>query len=130
MKILKIDHEYYCFPENCPTIAEFIAYANDNYNRFVELTKLDTFNCTCPYFIREDIKTVYLNLGRVDSISEVEGTILCRADYESRLLQVIQEKCVHCRSFEEDAWGANFRGYRESISLDGECWQYVPAEKE
>ncbi len=124
MKILDIDFDYYYYPQGIGCIEEFIAYANEHYNTFMELTRLETENCTFPYFIKEDIRTVYLNIATMEKISEAEATVLCRSDYDIRLAQAVKKKCVDCPYYEEDNQGDNRKGHREKLTLDGECRQY------
>ena len=124
MKILEIDYDYYCYPQDISCIDDFIKYANDNYNSFIKLTRFETENCAFPYFIREETKEVYVNIATMEKITEEEVTVLCRLDYDIRLEQVVKKKSVGCVHYEEDAEGDNLKGHREKISLDGECWGY------
>lgn len=127
MKILEIDYDYYYYPQDISCIDDFIIYANENYNSFIKLTRLETENCTFPYFIREETKQVFVNIATMQRISEVEATVLCRLDYDIRLEQVVKSKCINCIHYEEDSEGDNLKGHREKISLDGECWSYEKA---
>ena len=54
MKILEIDYEYYYYPQDISCIDDFITYANENYNSFIKLTRLETENCTFPFLISEE----------------------------------------------------------------------------
>lgn len=123
MKILEIDYYYYCFPNGIDCLDDFIAYANEHYNSFIKLTKLETENCTFPYFISEDTKEVYLNTASISRVSEEDVTVLCRADYEIRLEKAIKKKCIDCAYYEEDS-ADNLKGHHEKLSLDGECLGY------
>ena len=124
MKILEIDYDYYYYPQNISCIDDFIKYANNNYNSFVKLTRFETENCAFPFFIREEIKEVYVNIAAMEKITEVEVTVLCRLDYDIRLEQVVKKKCIDCVHYEEDFEGDNLKGHRDKISLDGECYGY------
>ena len=124
MKILKIDYDYYYYPKDYPNMESFIKYANEHYNTFIELTQFETENCVFPYFISEEVKHVFINIASIEKISEAEASILCRLDYDARLEQALKKKCIDCVHYEEDSEGDNFRGHREKISLDGECWGY------
>ena len=124
MKILEIDYDYYYYPQGISCIEEFIAYINEHYNTFTELTRFETENCTFPYFIDEEVKQVYVNIATMQKINEVDVTILCRLDYDIRLEQIVKEKCVNCVHYEEDTEGDNLKGHRGRISLDGECYGY------
>lgn len=124
MKILEIDYDYYYYPQGIFGIKDFISYANLHYNTFIELRRFETENCTFPYFIKEETKLVYVNIATMEKISETEGTVLCRLDYDIRLEQVMKKKCIDCVHYEADNKGNNLRGHREKLSLDGECWGY------
>ena len=51
-------------------------------------------------------------------------TVLSHNEYDSRLEQIVKNKCVDCVNYSDDAIGDNLIGHREKISLDGECWAY------
>lgn len=102
---------------------DFIVYANEHYNTFIKLTRLETENCTFPYFIGEDIKEVYINIASMKQIDEEAATVLCRADYDIRFEQAVKKKCIDCVHYEEDA-KENLKGHRDKLSLNGECFGY------
>ena len=125
MKILEIDCNCYYYPEGVGRMEDFIAYANEHYDSFIELTRLETDNCVFPYFIKEEVKRVFVNISRMEIISEAEVSVLNRSDYEARLEQLVKKKCVDCVHYEDDSAGDNLEGHREKLSLDGYCWGYV-----
>lgn len=94
MKVLEIDFNYFYYPEGISCIDDFVKYLNANYNSFVELTELQTINCHYPYFISEDTKKRYLNVGNIDGVTEENVTVLSHAEYEARLNEVVKKKCV------------------------------------
>lgn len=125
MKVLEIDLYYYYYPQGICSIEDFVAYANEHYNTFIELTRFETENCVFPYFISEETKQVYINVAAMSRINEEEVTVLCRADYDSRLERIVEEKCIDCvYYYEDDNDGDNLKGHRDRLSLDGECWAY------
>lgn len=124
MKVLEINYDYFYYPQGISDIEDFIKYANEHYNTFIELTRFETENCAFPYFIDEDIKQVFVNIATIKSISEAEVTVLCRSDYDIRLEQVVKNKCIDCVHYEEDAEEDNLKGHRSKLTLDGECWCY------
>ena len=124
MKILEIDYDYYQIPEGMESAADFVAYANAHYSSFVKLKMFQTENCVFPYLIAEETMEIYLNIGEMEKIKEVDATILTKAEYEARLPQVVQSKCLTCAYYEEDLDGDNMKGHRSKLSLDGECWSY------
>lgn len=130
MKLLSIDFNYYHYPTNITCIEEFIAYANDHYNSFIELTQFETDNCVFPYFVSEDTARVFINIANIEKISEVEGTVLSRAEYDDRLRSIVEKKCINCIRYEEDSEEDNLEGHRDKISLDGKCYGYHKKEDE
>lgn len=124
MKALEINCEYYCFPQGVSCIEDFVKYANEHYNSFVELVLLESVNCCFPYFIEEEKKQEFVNIATAKSIREAEVTVLSRSDYDLRLQQVINTKCINCIHYEDDTEEDNFKGHRGKLSLDGECWCY------
>ncbi len=123
MKALLLDYRYFMYPEGISTLGQFIDFANKHFNEFIKLTELDTDNCREPYFIKEDIKTAYINLSTVESIGESEiKAIIPKEEYKERLKKIVAEKCVHCTNYTEltDS-DENLGGHWNMISLDGEC---------
>ena len=129
MKVLFFKYRYFMYPECTSSLEEFIDYANKHYNSFIRLTELSTDNCRPPYFIKEDIKTVYINISSIDCIREYEiAEIIPRTEYEKRLKKIVFEKCVHCKNYTEEIKGDNLSGHWTNISLDGDCYEFTPIE--
>ena len=125
MKVLFLNYSYYMYPDGITSLEQFVEYANKHFNEFIKLTELCTDNCCPPYFVKEDVKTVYKNLSNVEEISEYEiKEILPKTEYDERLKKIVAEKCVHCKNYEEETGDDNLRGHRNQISLDGECWRF------
>ena len=125
MTILEIDYDYYMLPEGMESLAEFIGFLNAPHDAFIKLTRFETANCVAPYFVEEDVKTVYLNTAVIPSVNEIEGTVLSRAEYDARLAEVVKSKCVGCTSYYVDG-GDNLEGHRGCLSLDGDCYAFTP----
>lgn len=126
MKVLRIgDFDYYCYPEGISNLEVFIAYANAHYHSFVKMRKLETNNCVAPYFIREDMKELYVNIAQMREVTELDNAVILeRTEYEARLAQIVNTKCIHCKHYTEELEGDNLSGHREKLTLDGECWMY------
>lgn len=124
MKILVIDYHFYYYPENTSCLEDFIQFINAHYHSYIKLTRLETDNCTFPYFIQEETTEVYLNMATMRTISEANVTVLSRHDYDARLAEVVKKKCIDCVHYEEDSDGDPLTGHREKLSLDGTCWNY------
>lgn len=129
MKVFKIGYDDYCVsPEGITSTEEFIAFMNEHYHSFVELTLFDTKDCVAPYFIKGQTKKIYKNVADIEEISEIEATVLSREEYDARLKVVVAQKCQDCENYKFDSDGDNLTGHRDRISLDGECWSYSKKE--
>ncbi len=128
MKLLKLDSDHYAFPEEIKNVDEFAKFANDNNQKFIKMTMYSDMHCVAPYFVEEDKKRVFVNLGQVTWIEEVEGEVMPRVEYERRLREVVREKCVTCDHFKGDP--DNLDGHYERLSLDGYCWSYENTSKD
>ncbi|MCH5190978.1 MAG: hypothetical protein J1F23_02305 [Oscillospiraceae bacterium] len=125
MIVLKIDYDYYKFPQTISTVEAFISYVNEHYHTFIPLIQYQTVNCAFPYLIEEESKTVYVNVAGMEQIYTEEATVIpTRKEYDDRLKRIIQEKCKSCKHYEEDADGDDLSGHRDKLTLDGECWMY------
>lgn len=122
MKILKLDYNYFIFPEGIKTVEEFVEFVNSRSPKFIKLTMLSHDNSVAPYFIEEDQKSVYINLSQVNIIEEINGHVMPRNEYECKLREVVREKCMTCIHFEGDL--DNLEGHYGRLSLDGFCWDY------
>ncbi len=128
MKILSIDYDYYEYPQNINSLEEFIRLLETSNSAFIKLTQFQTENCCYPYFVKEDVSEIYLNISKMDHIQEEEVTVLTREVYDARLRKIVASKCVHCEQYSEDCEGDNLTGHRSMISLDGECSMFRKAE--
>ncbi len=124
MTILEIDYDYYMLPEGMRELAEFIGFLNAPHAAFIKLTRFETENCVPPYFVAEDVKTVYLNTAVIPSVQGIEGAVLPRAEYDARLAEIVKDKCFGCAHYYEDG-GDDLEGHRGNISLDGECSDFI-----
>ena len=122
MKILKLDNDYFRFPEGIKTVEEFIEFVNNSSQKFIKMTMLGEEHSVAPYFITENQKTVYVNPLQVTIIEEINGKVMLRIEYERRLRQVVREKCLDCVHFQGDP--DNLDGHYERLCLDGRCWSY------
>jgi hypothetical protein len=128
MKILQLDNNYFRFPEGIKTADEFAEFANNSGQKFVKLTMYSEEHCMEPYFIEEDKRTVWVNLSQITYIEEIDGEVLPRIDYESRLRQVVREKCLDCVNFKGNP--DDLDGHYDRLRLDGRCWSYENTSEE
>ncbi|MBQ8387710.1 MAG: hypothetical protein IJX46_02145 [Clostridia bacterium] len=123
MKLLVLNCSgYYEFPAGIKNIEEFVEFANNDSRKFIKMTMYNLDRCVAPYFIEEDKKTVYVNLGLVRCIEEISGEVMPLAEYERRLREAVRKKCLDCVNFEGNP--DDLDGHYDSLSLDGDCWRY------
>ena len=126
MKLLKIDSDYFLFPEGIRSVADFVKIVNCSKQYFMEMTLLDEGHCVAPYFIEEDKKKVYINFDQVRTIEEVDGKVMLRVEYERCLRELVKKKCADCVHFVGDF--DDMSGHVERLRLDGHCWGYEKQE--
>lgn len=129
VKALKIDHEYYLYPEGYPELHQMGAYLNTTESRFVHLVQLLDDNCVEPYFIESEQTDCYLNVSRMEKLRESEVTILSKEEYDQRLVECIARTCKDCVHYIDDQKGDNLEGHRNKLSLDGNCFFKEPVEE-
>lgn len=86
--------------------------------------------CSFPYFVNEDIKTVYINFSNISEICEEEVTVLSRSEYDKRLKTVVEHNCIDCEHYEEDMLEDNLKSHSVNINLDGFCHFYFKKESD
>lgn len=124
MKAIVIDYEYYMFPEGMDSIGVFIEYLNNHPNTFIKLKQYSEERCKGPYFIREDVKEVFINVANITKVEMKEIYLLSNNEYEERLKDVIKEKCLSCERYRDDDQPDDLETYRDKLSLDGDCFGY------
>ncbi len=129
MKIVSIGYDYYELPNGIGSLEDFIKFIERQKGIFIKLKQFQTDECVFPYLVAEDVKDVYLNISKMDIISEEDATILTRVEYDCRLKKVVAEKCIHCSRYSEDCECDNLDGHRGTISLDGFCTLFDKVEE-
>lgn len=89
------------------------------------LNELVTDNCVYPFFIREEIECKFLNVSLINNVSDSKKDImvLSKAEYEHRLNELVDKKCIDCVNYSEDI-DDNLSGHRNWLCLDGTCNSY------
>ena len=72
--------------------------------------------------IQNEFEDIYLNIAFIRSINEEKIIILPKNEYDARINEVINSKCVTCANY-KTSQGCN-RDYKGYINLDGECFQF------
>lgn len=121
MKALYFNGSYYQHPEGVKTIEEFIEHINQKGDKYLPMTRYETENCVHPYYIREEMKIIYINFSQINEIEETEIHVLVKDEYEIKLAKCVEDVCRYCANYEEDSSG-NMKGHRDKINLDGECF--------
>ena len=123
MKAIVLNNLYYCkYPDEIENLEQFVDFCNKHYNSFVKFTRYSEENCSSPYFIENEFEDIYLNIAFIRSINEEKITILPKNEYDARINEVINSKCVTCANY-KTSQGCN-RDYKGYINLDGECFQF------
>ena len=128
MELLYLSGDYYTFPEGISDLKGFVTFAGAHYHQFAKMTKYTPELCVSPFFIAEEAKAVYVNIADIHSLAEIEATILPREEYDTRLNQVVQSKCIHCKYCKDASDEDDLKPNRSFINLNGECWRYEKAE--
>lgn len=121
MKLLNIDSKFYAFPKGINGIEEFILFVKQNYYSFIEMTEYLDENCQEPFFIEEDKRIAYLNLARIERFFEFEGEVLSRKQYDKKLIEIANKKCLSCMWHNDTD---TLDTIRPNLCLDGSCWRY------
>lgn len=129
MNVLIIDDEIYGYPEDMSCFEDFVDYVKEHYYSFIMMTHYRTENCVYPYLISDDTEQLFMNIAAMQRIGETKVTVLSRAEYDARLEQVMRKKCINCINYTEDTEGDNLAGHRETLSLDGDCDDFVPIDR-
>lgn len=127
-RVLKLDHEYYYYPEEAPDLDSFIHYLNETDSKFIRLTQLLEENCVEPFFIDTEVAECYLNISGIAKIQAGSVTILSKAAYDERLAEWIATTCIGCENYTEDQAGDNLAGHRNKLDLNGHCFFRTPIE--
>jgi hypothetical protein len=126
MKAIVINNHMYCtYPQGINTIEQFIEYLDNHYHSFIKLTRFTEEGCRAPYFIENNLDTMYLNVSMIHHVHEETITVLNKEEYDKRLNEVVTRKCVNCANYSEVGCEDSLDGYRENINLDGECWNFA-----
>ena len=124
MKILNIDDYRYKYPSNFSSLDSFVNFLNCTEKKFFPMTQFNEEECTFPFLIAEEVKTVFINLPYISTVFEEEVTVLCKSEYDNRLVECSQTICIYCEYYEGDILNDNMKGCRGTLCLDGTCSCY------
>ncbi|MDR3293406.1 MAG: hypothetical protein LBT20_04800 [Clostridiales bacterium] len=125
MKGLRLDYQYYLFPNSFKDIAELLAHIKADGEDFIPLKRLLDDKCKFPYFIEEETQSVYRRFKDIGEIEEVEVHLLSKAEYIERLKALIPKVCLTCDHYIDDGDEDIETLYPwANMTLDGECYRY------
>jgi len=122
MKILMIDgFDKYLYPQEIKTLNEFMDYIKEHKNSFIELKKLDDENESELFFIKEDVKTTYVNFNNVTTIEETKVNIITNTEYDKKIRKIANSICEGCPINGASELGCDtIKNKRRHINLDDE----------
>lgn len=88
--------EFYLYPEGISSLDEFVEKVVIPNEGFVKMQYLNDDAGTAPFFIRDDIKTVYVNFKNITTIEDEEVMLMSDAEFEDQLAPFTDEICAGC----------------------------------
>ena len=128
MKVIFDNWNYYKYPQGIENIEQFVAYLNENYHSFIKLEGLSDKNCIPPFFIEENVTTLYVNAARLVYVREEEVTVMKKKEYEKCLDEAVKLRCPSCVHYEHCVLGDGRHASR--ISLNGECEYFADTQED
>lgn len=130
MKVLYIDSDYYYYPQEVNNFSELGSYLNNNYGKFIKLTRLCCDRTVPPFFIDEFKKDVYVNIADCSTAEEVNVAVMTKEDYKTSLNNAIDEICTACDSFNTEKRCCDCGEIQENMCLNGKCDTFSLADDE
>ena len=97
IRVIKTNEvEFYLYPEGISSLDEFVEKVIVPGNGFVKMQTLNDDAGTAPFFIRDDIKTVYVNFNNITTIEEEEVMLMTDAEFEDQLAPFTDDICAGC----------------------------------
>ena len=125
MKVLKCNCDFYSYPDGISNIEQFVDDLNEKYHSFIKLKLWKEDECCEPYFVETEYEYLYVNVAQISEVTEADITLLSKDEYDRRLTEVVNRKCLDCKHYEEDEEGCDhLAGHRSKLSLDGDCFWY------
>ena len=88
--------EFYLYPEGISSLDEFVEKVVIPNEGFVKMQYLNDDAGTAPFFIRDDIKSVYVNFNNITTIEDEEVMLMSDAEFEDQLAPFTDEICAGC----------------------------------
>ena len=96
-KIIRTNEmEQYLYPDGITNLDQFMEEVVLKNDGFVKMEYLNNDADTNPFFVHEDIKTMYVNFRNLTTLEEDEVMLLSDAEFEEQLAPFADEICEHC----------------------------------
>ena len=128
MKVLFIDGEYFYYPNGVNNFEEFGDFLQENYSSFVKFTKLYEDRTVPPFFIDEYSKEAYVNIQRINTVEEVEVSVMTKEDYKTSLNNAIDEVCSGCDNYLRGSKSCECGEIQNNLFINGICELFTIAQ--
>ena len=96
-KVIKTNEmEQYLYPDNIANLDQFVEEVVKKNDGFVKMQYLNDDAETNPFFVHEDIRTVYVNFNNLTTIEEDEVMLMSDSEFEEQLAPFCYDICSGC----------------------------------
>lgn len=96
-KVIKTNEmEQYLYPDDIFSLDQFMEEVVRKSDGFVKLRYLNNDAETNPFFVNEDIRTVYVNFNNLTTIEEDEVMLMTDSEFEEQLAPFAYDICDGC----------------------------------
>lgn len=127
LKVIRTgDMDCLMFPEGVTSLDEFVKKNISKDNMFMKMRILSDDAGTEPFFLKEDIKDIYVNFNNVSTLYEDEVFLLTVQEFEENLRPFTDEICDGCLLNGNPETGCDrVINKRDKINIiEGECFLY------
>lgn len=131
-KVIKTNElDLYLYPDHINSLDQFISEYVNNGSGFVKMQYLNDDAETNPFFVQEDIKTVFVNFGNMTTIEEDEVFLMSDAEFEEQLAPFTYDICKGCAFDGNPDTGCDrILRKRDKINIiEEECFLYTDIEE-
>ena len=131
-KVIKTNEmEHYLYPDNISSLDQFVEEIVEKSSGFVKMQYLNNDSETNPFFVSEDIKTVYVNFDNLTTLEEDEVMLMSDAEFEEQLAPFTYDICKGCAFDGNPETGCDrILRKRDKINiLEEKCFLYTDPEE-
>lgn len=131
LKVIKTDDfNSLLFPAGINSLDEFVEKVLTVSDGFIKMQMLSDDAGTEPFYLKEDIKDIYVNFNNVSTLTEEEAIILSVNEFEQNLKPFVDEICQGCMLEGNPETGCDkIINKRDKIDIiEGECFLYQDAD--